>query len=846
MPRNTIDLKMTRSLILLFLAFAGLLPSQADNDLWKRFCHPSDAARTKVWWFHGETETTKEGIDADLEAFKEKGIGGVVFYDQVHGKAAGAFPSMSPEWWQMLKHAASKAQQLGLTFEVAASNGYVAGGPWITSELGMQQVVVVDTVVCIGERKDMCISLAHPNPNFRQIATLIFPDEPSLQELVMEPQKHIVKDNQPLTINYDAGKVVEVGGITYLTNPRGKGSTGSMNIPGPPQARYFGAKYVDLPPIGELEYSTDGTLWQQATQLTAVESVIGYKSKERSISFPAVQGRYFRVHLHDWVAADGQFSTLQIENIRLSQRDIVDNWQVKSGLRTEVTYPHTSGGNRGAIVPEAICNVSERVATDGTLAMALEAGTWHILRFGYIPTGSKTKHGRKNLIGLEANVMSAEAATVHYNHYFKPICDTLAAIGCKPLGMCMDSHEAGIQNWTPGFEKRFLALRNYDLTLWLPALVGYIVADRNRTEQVLLDFRKTIAETIASEFYGTLTHLCEADGVTFTSQAMLNIDNDNILSRSRATKPQGEFWAYQTNGNYDCLDAASAAHLYGHPIASGEAFTDTPYETTWDELLRIANLAYCRGINEFAVCASSYQPWLDHKYDDDASAHPYVFHRLHPDWASSGAFWQYQARCSQMLREGKPVVDLCVYIGEDVPLKTFAYKLPVMPEGYNFDVCNFDALIHRLSAHDGRLIVEGGMEYGALVVQDRTYISPEAQQKIEALAHAGVPVIRCDQGETVAEGLTKAALRPDLTATSANLPDDRLCFFHRQTADADIYFVYNHSPHAYDAPIALRTIHTTAEAWNPYDATRTPLTMAADKSLHLHLAPYQSVFIIAQ
>ena len=836
---------MTHRLFSFLLFCMTMLPAVADNGLWEKFCNPADEARTKVWWFHGETETTEAGIDADLEAFKEKGIGGVVFYDQVHSKATGAFPSMSPEWWHMLKYAAKKAQQLGLTFEVAASNGYVAGGPWITPELGMQQVAVVDTVVHASKRQEVRIPLAHPNLNFRQIATLIFPDEPSLQELVMDPQKHTVKDNQPLTIDYDAGQMVEICAITYLTNPRGKGSTGSMNIPGAPQEHYFGAKYVDLPPIGELEYSADGKTWQQAVKLTPVESVIGYKSKERSISFPTVHGRYFRVHLHDWVADGGQFATLQIENIRLARRDIVDNWQVKSGLRTEVTYPHRSGGNRGAIVNEKLRNVSEHVA-DGTLTTTLEPGTWHILRFGHIPTGSKTKHGRKNLIGLETNVMSAEAATVHYNHYFKPICDTLATIGCKPLGMCMDSHEAGIQNWTQGFTERFYQQRGYDLIPWLPALAGYIVADRERTEQVLLDFRKTIAETIASEFYGTLNRLCEADGVTFTSQAMLNIDNDNIMSRGRATKPQGEFWAYQTNGNYDCLDAASAAHLYGHPIASGEAFTDTPYGTTWDELLRIANLAYCRGINEFAVCASSYQPWLDRKYDDDASAHPYVFHRLHPDWVNSGTFWQYQARCTQLLREGQPVVDLCIYIGEDVPLKTFAYKLPIIPEGYNFDVCNFDALMNRLSARDGRLVAEGGMTYSALVIQGRTYISPEARQKIETLERDGIPVIRCDQGETVADGLAKATLLPDLAATSANQPDDRLCFFHRRTPAADIYFIYNHSPRVYNAPVTLRTPYSTAEAWNPRNATRQPLTMSAGKSINLRLEPYQSIFIIVQ
>ena len=835
---------MRKFVSLLFISTV-LLPLKADNGLWEKFCNPADEARTKVWWFHGETETTEEGIDADLEAFKSAGVGGVVFYDQVHGKTTGAFPSMSPEWWHMLKYAAKKAQQLGLSFEVAASNGYVAGGPWITPDLGMRQVVLVDTIIHVDKRQEVCIPLTHPNPNFRQIATLIFPDNEALQELVMEPRKHTIKDNQPLVIDYDAGRTVDICAITYLTNPRGKGSTGSMNIPGAPQERYFGAGYVDLPPIGELEYSADGKTWQTATELTAVESVIGYKSKERTISFPMVTGRYFRVRLHDWVADGGRFATLQIENIRLARRDIVDNWQVKSGLRTEVVYPHAAGGNRGAIDPKTI-NVTKLVGADGTLTKLLEPGTWHILRFGHTPTGSKTKHGRKNLLGLEASVMSAEAATVHYNHYFKPICDTLAAIGCKPQGMCMDSHEAGIQNWTDGLTERFYRQRGYDLIPYLPALAGYIIADRERTEQVLLDFRKTIAETIASEFYGTLNSLCKADGVTFTSQAMLNIDNDNILSRSHVTKPQGEFWAYQTNGNYDCLDAASAAHLYGHAIASGEAFTDTPYSTTWDELLRIANLAYCRGINEFAVCASSYQPWLDRKYDDDASAHPYVFHRLHPDWHSSPDFWQYQARCAQMLREGQPVVDLCVYIGEDVPLKTFAYKLPVIPEGYNFDVCNFDALMNRLTARDGRLITPDGMTYSALVVQARTYISPEARQKIEALQRAGVPVVRCDQGETVADGLAKASLLPDLAATSANQPDDRLCFFHRRTPEADIYFVYNHSARAYDAPVTLRTPHAKTEAWNPRNATRQPLKLSAKKSLQLRLEPYQSTFIIVQ
>src|SRR5574344_2550692 len=114
---------------------------QAFNE----FQHPQDSTRTKVWWFHGETRTTREGITADLEAFKEAGVGGVVYYDQVHGNGAGAFDAMSREWWDMLKFAAKEAKRLGLSFEINISNGYVAGGPWITKDMGMQQVCSSET-----------------------------------------------------------------------------------------------------------------------------------------------------------------------------------------------------------------------------------------------------------------------------------------------------------------------------------------------------------------------------------------------------------------------------------------------------------------------------------------------------------------------------------------------------------------------------------------------------------------------------------------------------------------------------------------------------------------------------
>lgn len=824
----------------------GSLSAAAQSELYNVFCHPSHEAHTKVWWFHGETVTTKKGIDADLEAFKEKGVGGVVYYDQVHGKAEGAFPAMSKDWWEMLKYAAKKAKQLGLTFEVAASNGYVAGGPWITEDLGMQRLAMVDTIVTVKKRGTVTVRLRYPRKKFNDIATLLFPDKPEYNNVWMLKGSRTVADNRELVICYDASRKIDVSTITYGTTPRGKGSMGSMNIPGKPRERFFGAGFVDLPPIGDLEYSSDGKTWKSATKLQGIENIIGVRSEERTINFPKVSGRYFRVRLHHWTGPKGEFPLLEINNIRLNGRDRINNWEAKSGLRTEVEYPHTDGGNQGALDKAKFQNVAKWMNANGTMTIVLNPGTWHIMRFGYVSTGGRTKHGRKNLLGLEADVMSARAAKVQYDHYFKAICDTLSTIGCKPDGMAMDSHEAGIANWTKGFENIFRQHNGYDITPWLPALVGYIVGDRLTTENVLLDFRKTIAGTINDQFYGTFARLCHRDSVKFTSQAMLNIDADNIACRGVSDKPQGEFWAYQLNGNYDCLDAASAAHLYGHNVASAEAFTDSPYKASWDGLLRIANLAYCRGINEFVACASSYQPWLDHKYADDDSQHPYIFHRLNPNWKTAGAFWEYQARCSQLLQTGRPVVDLCVYIGENPPLKTMAYKLPEIPEGYNFDVCTFDALLSRLSARNGLLTVTGGMIYKALIVQDRTYLSAKAIERIESLEKAGVTVVWCNKGENILDVMNRKGISPDLALKSDNKPDSKVYFCHRATDGADIYFVYNHSSHPYDDAVTLRTQHNDAELWNPKILERNEADMTKDKKIKLHLEPYESTFIVAE
>lgn len=118
---------------------------------------------------------------------------------------------------------------------------------------------------------------------------------------------------------------------------------------------------------------------------------------------------------------------------------------------------------------KTIVDLTSKMGTDGRLEWDVPEGDWVIMRFAHESTGGPSKHGRANLKGLECDKMSVEAVTTQWNNYAARMIDTLSAINVKPDGVIMDSHEAGAQNWTPGFEQEFLRRKGYDLFhIYLP------------------------------------------------------------------------------------------------------------------------------------------------------------------------------------------------------------------------------------------------------------------------------------------------------------------------------------------------------------------------------------------
>lgn len=885
------------------------------------FEHPQDSARTKVWWFHGETETTREGITADLEAFKAAGVGGVVYYDQTHGKMEHAFPAFCDEWWEMLRFAAEEAERLGLSFEVHVSNGFVAGGPWITPALAMKRLQADEFIVEGG--RELIDTLPAPTGNlgyYRDIALLAFPiseqngsfSDRKVRvstnageinnltrifgengEVAILPKEAVLRHGH-IYVNLAFDRPFTARAVSYEMRPRGKATTSATNVPGPPSDTFVGTGFYELPSPGALEVSDDGVTYRKVCDLRPIYTAHG-GIKVKTVAFGTETASYFRLNLHDWWHDSIANTALQLGKVALHTAARVDQWEEKAGLHAEYIepgrQPEYAAGE--VIASHDIINLTGRMDTTGVLRWKVPAGRWKIMRFYAVPTGKKTKHGRKNLMGLECDKLSRQAALVQWENYAGRILDSLeVSKSGRPAGVAMDSHEAGSQNWTDSFAEEFKIRRGYDLIPYLPVMMGYVVDSTARSERILFDVRRNIADMMADNYYGTFNQLCSDRGLTFTAQAIGNalcIPGDPILAKSKVDKPQGEFWAIHPDGNYDIKESASAAHLYGKSIASAEAYTDAKFSASLADLKQLADYAYAYGINEFVICASAYQPWAADRYPGNTGGgRHYCIHRNNTYWNYSRPFWDYQARNAYVLRQGKPAAQLCLYLGENAPVKILTYRLPEIPGGFDFDAFTTDALISRMDVSDGQIVLPDGVRYELMVLPRSGDITLKALQAIARLVEKGAKVYgcrpagsgsACEEGQeavyralaeamwddvpagckcygrgevywgmSLSEAITCAGISPDISLADGDMYSHRLYFSHRRLCDADIYFIDNHKDTAEYNRFTFQSKRRYAQWWNSVTGERfsLPVTHADGHTVtvDLNFHPRESSIIV--
>lgn len=887
------------------------------------FAVPPISARPRIWWFWGESVTTDSGITRDLEALKRAGFGGVVVYEQVFGHDPAALRSLSPAWLARVRFAAAECARLGLSLEVNAGSGYVAGGPWITPALGMQRLVASEVRVDGG--RPIVTRLPLPPTKlgyYRDVAVLAYPS-PAGDEARPVPRRSSV----PATVNLDAlfrrngppARIVAPGGIgpvqvqldygrpftarslTYSVRPNTKALVIATQVPTSWADNAYGQNIQLSPPIGELDASDDGRHWRRVCPLPA----LGYQLDSwtgQTLAFPATPARFFRLNFHDWGHNQrANDDDLVIGGVVLRGDARIDHWESKSGNVVDFSNPDRTPAYAGAEVidPAAIVDLTNRVSPDGTLSWDAPPGRWTILRLGHTPTGAKTKHGRPETMGLECDKLSAAAARVQFDHYAGVILRAVDQVpGARLAGVSMDSAEHGSQNWTADFPAQFRQRRGYDLTRYLPAMVGRVVGSREASDRFLFDVRRTIADLMSDAYYGTFQQLCHAHGMTLAAEApgiATCLPSDNIQAKGRTDVPMGEFWMTQPDGTMDCKEAASAAHVYGLPIAAAEAFTGSRADVYPALMKPLADAALALGVNRFDVLAYVHQPWGDDRKPGVTEPRFYLPYQRNNTWWDEGAgFWATLGRSAYVLQQGRPVADLLYDLGDDTPLKIATWRMrPVPPAGYDYDVCGDEVLLTRTAVRDGRIVLPDGMSYRVLVLAGGDRMTVAAARKLEALVRAGAVVLgpvkpvgtpsladgaggdaavrqvadelwgpdplpaagshpfgagRVVWGQAPAAVLAGLGIVPDFVPAAGADPLAVL-YAHRATPTQDFYFVANHRAEGVTLHARFRITGREPRVWDPQTgAIAVPAewhpTADARTEVTLPLEPQASVFVV--
>ncbi len=545
--------------------------------------------------------------------------------------------------------------------------------------------------------------------------------------------------------------------------------------------------------------------------------------------------------------------------------------------------------SRGAMV-----DVTAQLQADGRFTWSVPAGEWTILRIGYTPTGAVNAPSPESGRGLECDKLSRAALDQHWAGMMGPVIADLGPLAGRTLNNSLiDSYEVGHQNWTPQFREEFQKRRGYDPLLFLPTLAGRIVDGGGESERFLWDLRRTIADLFADNYYTYFAELCRKNGM-LASIEPYDGPFECLLTGRDADIPMGEFWVGGGEST-SCKLAASVAHTYGRNIVGAEAFTAEPGRGRWQNhpysLKAVGDLMYCAGINRYIIHRYAHQPWTNVVPGMTMGQWGTHFERTNTWWEHGGPEWiAYLARCQVMLQQGRFVADVCYYAGEAAP-NNAPYKPELKARGYDYDACNPDVLLSRMTVENGRMVLPDGMSYRVLVLPDSKFMTPAVARKLQALIEKGATVIgprpsaspslsdqpradaelqdiakalwgdcdgatvkenKCGEGrviwgEPVESVLGQMKIAPDCEFASAG-PPPKMAWIHRVLGGADIYFVSNQRPFAADVDCTFRVSGKMPEFWHADSGTMevAPIWSAADgrTTVPIHFDPAGSVFVV--
>jgi len=924
-------------------AWSEAAPSSVPDPLTAGFADPPASARPRVWWHWLNGNVTKDGIAKDIAWMKRVGIGGLQNFD-ANLTTPQIVPQrlvyMHPEWKDAFRFAAGLAEQQGLELAIAASPGWSeTGGPWVESKDGLKKLVWSETAVAGGKRFTgklappptgtgpyQTLPLSDPlaamtgveqktKPTFYgDIAVLAYPADSSPQvvprvsidgkaldaaaisddnlQSALDVAQPAEKAPTVLVLDYDQPQTIR-SATMYLAGARGLFSGGGVNA--------------------RLEASPDGQNWEQVAPIS-VEAV------PTTISFAPVTAKRFRLVLEQGAQVNGGMGdpvagvasmdifprgsgkpTTHIAQLTLSSEARVDQFESKAGFAVAPNYfelgtrPEMSG-----VDPAKVVDLTSRLKPDGTLDWTPPKGSWRVVRLGYSLLGTTNHPATAEATGLEVDKFDGGAVRNYLEHYIGMYRDAAGAdlIGAHGVrAILTDSIEVGAANWTPRMVERFRALRGYDPTPWLPALTGAIIGSRAQSDAFLYDYRRTLADLMASEHYGTVAEVAHENGLKVYGEALeagRPSLGDDMAMRANADVPMSAMWTYNRSKGpmpsylADDHGAASVAHIYGQNLVAAESMTAAfaPWAYAPNNLRRIIDLEFALGVNRPVIHTSVHQP-VDDKVPGLSLAIFGQYFNRHESWAEMAKPWiDYIARNSFMLQQGHDVADVAYFYGEEAPLTGLYFEHPVAdaPHRYGFDFANPDVLTNQLRVENGELVAKksgaryrviylgGSSAHMTLPMLKRLAELADAGATIVGKAPVGSPGLQNDQaaydallkrlwggGAVTAVGQGRVIASNDVESALASLhigpdfdyaksqPDSEILFVHRRTGDGDIYYVDNRANRIEHTEARFRVTGKLPELWHADTGLSEPVSYRTEGGatiVPLELQADESVFVV--
>ena len=777
-----------RLVFLLVMITSCQLTTEKTPDFESLIQNPPESAKPWVFWYWMKAAVSAEGITADLEAMAEAGIGGA-YLMPIMGKQDApllepAVEQLTPLWWQMVEHAFNEADRLGLQIAMHASDGFaLSGGPWITPEMSMQKVVWSMQTIKGGASFMGQLKQPETNENYyRDIATFAFP---LTDDMMRSSHSEEVKISTS----------VEGADASFLNQPN---NTEKFRSQEPCWIQYefeqpFTCRTIHIKTRGNniqsnrlgVEVSDDGVTFKKVTQLEPPRHGWQDRDADFTHAISSVTAKYFRFTSNvigtepgaeDFDAAKWKQS-LKIAGIELSGMPRINHYEGKNGSVWRVAKETNTIPDELCVKMDEIVNLTEMMDTAGVLNWEAPAGNWMVMRMGHTSTGHTNYTGGAAL-GLEVDKFNPAAVMLQYKSWFgEAVKHAGPELTKKVLSTFhVDSWECGSQNWSTVFREYFDDHRNYDILKVLPVFAGIPIESSQKSEMFLYDIRQTISELMIDHFYQVYADLAHMDGVRFSAESVApTMLSDGMRHYDLVDIPMGEFWYRSPTHDKpnDMADAISGAHVYGKNIIQAEGFTSL--KIYWDEhpdkLKSLADRNYALGVNRLAYHVFTHNPWLDRKPGMTLNGVGLYFQRDQTWWKPGREWVSYAQRCQALLQQGKPVADVAVFIGEELPRRAVlpdrlvsvlpgimgeervekekirqdnkdlpTAEMPVgvthsanvfKPEnwidplnGYTYDSFNPDALLRLATVEDGRIVLPGGASYGVLVIPGKSKLNP--------------------------------------------------------------------------------------------------------------------------